>query len=630
MKDLFAAPGSPERFAAGTQFAITDDVGQGAIEVLDSREALGIGAGTDILVVDDDPGNLVAYEAALAPLGRNLVLARSGLEALAKLLDQDFALLLLDVSMPGMTGIETAERIRARPRNRGMPIIFITGADHRDDLIVEAYAAGAFDFVVKPILPQLLRAKVAVYLRLQERTQQLLRQDRELRDAHALLAEGHARERERIAAVATARRLAKLQEMTSGVAGAQTPIDVAAVTVRLGAEAVGADAAAMWLARPDGVLSLVGSHGVPEGVLESWHVITPSSPLPGARAFEQGQEIWVANGVEYAREAPEIIERARAADRVRAFVVLPLSGADQRIGILSFSYQQDHEFTEDERSFLRTLARACEQALERARLYVVELELRRAVELASKRKDELLAMSADHELVAAVAARDQFLRAVVHELRNAVAPALLVSEQFTFMADTPAAPPGLASRARMLTGNLQRLVGTIERVSEVASLWRGQLILDVSAVDLGEVTAEVCEEFAREAATGGASLRLERDAPVRGTWDRARVKRIVASLVSNAIRYAGGSIDICVTTRGPHAELSIRDAGPGIKPDAMTSLFDPFEPRRTSVRPAGGFGVGLWVTRTLCTAMRGGVTVENLPTGGACFTVLLPRDTQAE
>src|SRR5215468_4376973 len=90
-----------------------------------------IGIGDDILIVDDTPANLVAFEAALAPLGRRLILAHSGTEALARLLDQDFALVVLDVAMPDMTGIDTARLIRARERSRGTPIIFVTAWNGR-------------------------------------------------------------------------------------------------------------------------------------------------------------------------------------------------------------------------------------------------------------------------------------------------------------------------------------------------------------------------------------------------------------------------------------------------------------------------------------------------------------------
>src|SRR5215813_9313350 len=87
--------------------------------VFDDDEPLRVAYGRDILVVDDNQTNLIAIEAALAPLGRKLVLAHSGVEALGRLLDQDFALIILDVAMPGMDGFETARLVRTRERNRG-------------------------------------------------------------------------------------------------------------------------------------------------------------------------------------------------------------------------------------------------------------------------------------------------------------------------------------------------------------------------------------------------------------------------------------------------------------------------------------------------------------------------------
>ncbi|HEY5936406.1 MAG TPA: response regulator, partial [Kofleriaceae bacterium] len=117
-------------------------------------------------------------------------------EALGKLLDSDFALVLLDFSMPGMTGIETARMVRSRPRSKGTPILFISGASPSTETMLEAFDVGALDFIAKPIVPEVLRAKVSVYLRLQERTQQLLRQTTLLREA---------RERDEASGTATAR-----------------------------------------------------------------------------------------------------------------------------------------------------------------------------------------------------------------------------------------------------------------------------------------------------------------------------------------------------------------------------------------------------------------------------------------
>jgi CheY-like chemotaxis protein len=133
-------------------------------------EITDIGLGDDILVVDDRPANLIAVEAALAPLGRKLVFATSGVQALARLLDQDFALILLDVAMPGITGIETARLIRSRERSRGTPIVFVTAMAWQDEAIDEAYEVGGYDFLIKPVRPEVLRAKVRVFLKLQERT----------------------------------------------------------------------------------------------------------------------------------------------------------------------------------------------------------------------------------------------------------------------------------------------------------------------------------------------------------------------------------------------------------------------------------------------------------------------------
>src|SRR5262250_3131660 len=111
-------------------------------------ESLQITYGRDILVVDDNQTNLIAIEAALAPLGRRLVLAHSGTEALGRLLEKDFALIILDVEMPGMNGLETAKLVRTRERNRATPIIFVTGLSWDNDVVLRGYELGAFDFLM--------------------------------------------------------------------------------------------------------------------------------------------------------------------------------------------------------------------------------------------------------------------------------------------------------------------------------------------------------------------------------------------------------------------------------------------------------------------------------------------------
>jgi signal transduction histidine kinase len=228
------------------------------------------------------------------------------------------------------------------------------------------------------------------------------------------------------------------------------------------------------------------------------------------------------------------------------------------------------------------------------------------------------------ELTAQLAARDSFLGLVGHELRNAVAPMLLLAEQFAMLADDPKAPPMIASRVAMLIRNLNKFVATVDRVAEVSDLRRGRLLLDLTTVDLVEVAAEVCRDAGREAAAGSAELVIDASGPLTGRWDRARLRQIIANLVSNAIRYGGGGrIELAITERGPDAELVIRDHGPGLEPSALPHLFERFDHDRN--RRGGGFGIGLWLVKTLCTAMRGSVTAHNDTSGGAFFCVVLPR-----
>jgi len=176
-------------------------------------EELDLNYGRDILLVDDNQANLIAIEAALAPLGRNLVMARSGLEALGKLLEQDFALIILDVAMPGMDGFETARMVRARARNRSTPIIFITGLSWQDAEVIKGYELGAFDFLMKPIRAEVLRAKASVFVQLQERTIELHEKAEELRSAQS---RAHEREmvsqRRRFEAEVLAHQMAQMAE----------------------------------------------------------------------------------------------------------------------------------------------------------------------------------------------------------------------------------------------------------------------------------------------------------------------------------------------------------------------------------------------------------------------------------
>ncbi|QDY79346.1 response regulator [Streptomyces qinzhouensis] len=129
-----------------------------------------------ILLVDDRPENLLALEAILSALDQTLVRASSGEEALKALLTDDFAVILLDVQMPGMDGFETAAHIKRRERTRDIPIIFLTAINHGPHHTFRGYAAGAVDYISKPFDPWVLRAKVSVFVDLYTKNCQLREQ----------------------------------------------------------------------------------------------------------------------------------------------------------------------------------------------------------------------------------------------------------------------------------------------------------------------------------------------------------------------------------------------------------------------------------------------------------------------
>jgi len=129
-----------------------------------------------ILLVDDRPENLLALEAILSALDQTLVRASSGEEALKALLTDDFAVILLDVQMPGMDGFETAAHIKRRERTRDIPIIFLTAINHGPHHTFRGYAAGAVDYISKPFDPWVLRAKVSVFVELYMKNVQLREQ----------------------------------------------------------------------------------------------------------------------------------------------------------------------------------------------------------------------------------------------------------------------------------------------------------------------------------------------------------------------------------------------------------------------------------------------------------------------
>ena len=146
-----------------------------------------------ILLVDDDPRNLLALEELLHDLGHHLVPAKSGSEALRQILQKDFALILLDVLMPDMDGFEVAKLIRERGRSRHTPIIFLTGAYEDAPSMFRGYEAGAVDYIIKPLNPDVLKSKISVFIELYNKSAVLSREIAERRQVEAQLRKSEER-----------------------------------------------------------------------------------------------------------------------------------------------------------------------------------------------------------------------------------------------------------------------------------------------------------------------------------------------------------------------------------------------------------------------------------------------------
>jgi serine phosphatase RsbU (regulator of sigma subunit)/CheY-like chemotaxis protein/anti-sigma regulatory factor (Ser/Thr protein kinase) len=222
-----------------------------------------------VLLVDDRPENLLALEAVLEPLNVRLYSAGSGEEALKALLAEDFAVVLLDVQMPGMDGFETARYIRGRERSRTTPIIFLTAVSTDVAQVAKGYEAGAVDYVLKPFEPNMLRSKVSVFCDLERQRRARARSDELLLLAWKSLPSG--------AALISADRFVvranpKLEELTGGRAVPDAPVStLVEARDQLALDALLAAALAGATVPPGAELHLAGDEDLPVSIL-AWGV----------------------------------------------------------------------------------------------------------------------------------------------------------------------------------------------------------------------------------------------------------------------------------------------------------------------------------------------------------------------
>ncbi len=325
-------------------------------EELPLRVARGSDSGPGVLLVDDNPANLLALEAILAPLGVRLTKATSGEQALRLLLQEEFAVILLDVQMAGMNGYETATLIKQRERTRNIPIIFLTAYERNEAEVRQGYAHGAVDFLLKPFPSEVLRSKVAVFIALFQAQQQVRHQAELLRQQEAA---------SRQAAHRAASYIARLQALTSRLAEATSAEQIMRALFEQGLAPLGAIAGLVCQLDATGeYLEITQAVGYPPEHLTAWRILPLARPLPLTDAAREGRPQWLGSRADWLARYPHLAPLTND----RAVATLPLLVKGRGVGAIGLSFERERSFDEDERTFFSAVAHACAQALERVRL----------------------------------------------------------------------------------------------------------------------------------------------------------------------------------------------------------------------------------------------------------------------
>ena len=568
-----------------------------------------------ILLVDDRLENLLALESILSGMGHHLVKAQSGEAALRSLLKQDFAVILLDVQMPGMDGYETAQLIRSRERSQYTPIIFLTALDSRDANVFKGYSVGAVDFMFKPFVPDVLRFKVGIFVDLFRKTAQIQRHASELeervqeRTADLMVANealrDEIRERER-----AEQALRFLTDATAVLASSLDYEDTLQNIVRLAVPRLADLCIVDMMEDEDMPRRVVVSHTNPEVEPEIVQRVQATSPLTWDSPHPFNQALRHGNTQFLPAVTPDVLksltaqpdqeELLRSLD-IRSAIFLPIMVRGQTIGILNLLYCQS------------------------SRRYI-ETDVPLAVELCRR-----VSLAVDHamlfrEVQRALSARDQFLSIASHELKTPITTILgyaqLLERRFERI-------PGFEERnlqaLHTLSDQCQRLDRLIRALLDLSRIQTGQFSLDVAPVDLEQLARRIVEETQTSLSMHTLEFSSPGE-PIVINADELRLAQVIHNLVQNAIKYSpdGGAITVSLRRDERQVELSVRDEGLGIPASSLPQLFNRFY-RASNIDPqVAGMGLGLFVVREIITLHGGTIAVESTVGVGSTFIIRLP------
>jgi PAS domain S-box-containing protein len=541
----------------------------------------------NILIVDDEPINLTVLETVLEDPGYNLVRAESADQALLALMAQEFAVLILDVRMPGMTGFELATLIKQRKKTEQIPIIFLTAYYNEDQHVLEGYSSGAVDYLHKPINSTVLRSKVAVFANLYRQARELDRINRKLSEEAAERREAQRRlhELNRTLEQRVKARTKDLVERTRVLEAAQEQLRAGA------AQFLGlADAAPgfIWSTDAQGRLTFMSRRfevltGVAFEELRSggWrHVLHPADVEAATQQF---------------------------LDAIKHHA--PLRG---RVRVL----RADGEYRWIESSAVPLLDEKADSAVEFRGLIGVSMDISDLV-------------GAEQALRDADQRKDEFLAMLAHELRNPLAPIRNAVQILRNQCSADAFARKLQDIIDRQTGQMARMVDDLLDVSRIS---RGKLELRKAQVTLQQVIQGAVETSRPLIDQCRHELELQLpEKPLFLDADLTRLSQVFANLLNNAAKYteASGRIKLVAEQRGAEVVVSVIDSGIGIPARQMSDLFELFTQGESQRRRSGGgLGIGLSLVKQLVELHEGYVTASSEGPGrGSQFTVHLPLAT---
>ncbi|HKQ26352.1 MAG TPA: response regulator [Burkholderiales bacterium] len=547
----------------------------------------------NILVVDDLPDKLLAFEVVLEELGQNLVMVNSGADALRELLKREFAVILLDVNMPDIDGIETAELIRQHRKTAHIPIIFVTA--YADEMqTARGYQLGAVDYILSPIVPEILRSKVRVFVELY----------RAQRRAHSLVRV----EAERVAAQEATRR-SEFLAVASHELGASLNLDEGVERLLQMLVPGLAQFAVLSVGIDDDLLAMAcdgtGAPGTPRA-----QVLTDLKNLPEALVGAIEQERLGGGRTEL-----QVTPSVAVPRQIRFFRVIPLKAGNRVVAVLGlgYAYNPRNQGAADQATIDELVSRAA-IAFENSRLY------------GNLKREMAHSKEAEEKLQQANRRKDAFLAMLSHELRNPLAPILNAAEVMQRMAPTDA---GIGWACEMIERQVTHLAHLVDDLLDVARITEGKIILKKEPVELGNVIRHSIETT--RTLLDSKRHRLVVSVPGVPIWvrgDSARLAQVVGNILGNAAKYTneGGHIELSAKADRGEVIMTVRDNGIGIDSNLLPHVFELFtQGERSLDRSQGGLGVGLTVVQRLVELHHGRVEVKSEGSGkGTTFVVVLP------